>query len=141
VLAPWQPIGVREGEFASVHALPLQAWGTRFRVLAERDLLVRDRVGRATIAGGCWRMFGMEDDLAMAATLIVLAEQEWLGECIERARAASSWGLISASDPRSHAGLRAVLHIADAALVSAERERNALAMRRRDYESDDDGST
>jgi hypothetical protein len=137
-LSRWRPIGPQEGEFAHVHALPLQAWGTRFRLLADRELLVRDRVGKATVAGGCWRMFGLREDLAMAATLIVLAEQDWPAECIERARESNSWGLISASDPWSHGGLRVVSHIADAALVSAERERNALQMRRRDYESTDE---
>lgn len=134
-LAGWQTIGVEEGEFARVHALALQTWGTRFRLLAERELLVRDHVGRTSVAGGCWRTFGLEEDLAMAATLIVLAEQEWPEECIERARESNSWGLISASDPWSHGGLRTVSHIADAALVSAERERNALEMRQHDYES------
>ncbi len=124
----WEPLEVEKGSFANEHALDLRPRGTRFWRVS--DMIIHEEIGQSSVRNSCWRPYGMPDDPASAAAIIALAEEAWPRECMERARAESSWGSISASTIWSHAALRAVLHAADSAVLSAERRRRATDLLR-----------
>jgi hypothetical protein len=124
----WEQLEVVAGAFARRHALELDRREGRFWWVPGPDLLVDELIGRESVTSACWQPFGLAEDRGSAATLAALARHAMPRECVERARADCAWGLISASSIWSDAAMRTVLHVADAACVTAERDRRRVEM-------------
>jgi hypothetical protein len=75
-----------------------------------------------------WRVFGMDvaDDAALA--LAQRAAEAWPRECTRRAERECPAGLIYPKDPNFRMAVRAMIRVADAARVTAERTRRAAEM-------------
>ncbi len=94
-------------------------WGVEWYWSPADERLVRRAVDPVRIED--WRVVGLADDLATAVALISHRLRLWPQACIERAASDSGIGLLQARGVQSHAVLRAILRMANAAMVSAER--------------------
>lgn len=76
-----------------------------------------------------WRVFGMTSDNPRAAVLAQRAAEPWAAACSNRADAAAPLGMIYSKTPAWRRTLYALIALADAARVIAERTRRADDLR------------
>jgi hypothetical protein len=81
---------------------------------------------RVTTQGGVrteiWQLVGFDDDLAAAVALIERQAQcSWMGHCLQRFLRDCAPGKLKAHAPRSVAGILALMILANAAIVDADR--------------------
>jgi hypothetical protein len=123
--AQWETLDFEPGQFAARHALNMTPWDGAFRYLPEQQLLAYDIAGDAGTKSSLWRLVNCGDEQARAhaAALLLLANEPFPGQCINRAEIFCTWSRMSVTKTWIHAGLRMVLHIAYSALITAERLR------------------
>ncbi|HEV7529012.1 MAG TPA: hypothetical protein VGO29_08960 [Solirubrobacteraceae bacterium] len=123
-LAGWQRLTeIDRGRLAVAHGIEPAPEGTWFTFHEDQRLLIRNVAGDAGIERSCWRIFGDQLALADAAALIAINGSSLTKACTDRAVQQGGWGMLSVAKPWIHAGMRAVQHLADVALVTAERTR------------------
>jgi hypothetical protein len=105
-------------------ALEHDPWRHTFRTL-NNDTLLRTETGPSGSVTEAWRVFGMANDDQRALALVQRASEAWTRECIDRAEKTCPVGLNYAKEPAFRMAMRAMLRLADAARVTAERERRA----------------
>jgi hypothetical protein len=114
---------IDRGPLAAAHGIEPAPEGTWFTYHEDQRLLIRHVAGDAGIERSCWRIFGDHLTLADAAALIAINGSSLTKACTDRAVQQGGWGMLSVAKPWIHAGVRAVEHLADVALVTAERTR------------------
>jgi hypothetical protein len=115
-----------EPDIAARWGLELDRWSTTFSAVDD-DLLLRTETASTGARTEGWRTFGMANTDQRALALAQRAAETWTHACIRRAETDAPPGKVYAKDPAFRLALRAMLRFADAALVSAERQRRAEA--------------
>jgi len=111
--------GLADFKYARPLGLRPEKWGRTYHWWADQDLLLAQDTGAKVETFTAWRTVNL---IPQAAVLLAAIEEEtWPAECIERSGRMGGWGRVTASSLRSQGALRAVLHVADAALIGAER--------------------
>jgi hypothetical protein len=99
-------------------------------IVDDRHLLRVARSGSGTDLA-LWRVFGMPSNDPRAAVLAQRAAEPWAAACTKRADAAAPVGMIYSKTPAWRRTLYALIALADAARVIAERTRRADGIRTR----------
>lgn len=102
--------------------LTAPAWNTSFQVLGDDELLRVDSSGFGATAR-LWRVFGMRPDDQRAAAAAERAAETWPRTCVTRADAAAPPGRAYPKAAAHRRTMMALGAVADAAHVTAERER------------------
>jgi hypothetical protein len=117
-----EPVHPEVSALSAAMYVALAPWGDTWHWWADQELLVRRRMARARVETfTAFRLTNLSDDLAIAVALACLEQEDWPRECGRRAAKDGAWGRLSASSIRTHAGLRTALHLADAAMLAADR--------------------
>jgi hypothetical protein len=104
--------------------LEASPWTIAFQAIGD-NLLLRVASDKGGTRATLWRVFGMSNDDQRALALAQRDSEEWTHACALRANAAAPPGLVYAKDPAFRMAVRALVRVADAARVTAERDRRA----------------
>lgn len=104
----------------------MSPWDVTFRAIGD-DLLLRSANVGDGVDTTLWRVFGMANSDPRAAVLAQRVAEPWTLTCSRRAVADAPPGRIYAQRPVFRMALRAFIRFADAARVTAERQRRASA--------------
>jgi hypothetical protein len=119
--SPQRPLAL-DVRTASIWGLTAPSWSVAFRAYGDDGILRVDRTGGGARAF-MYRVFGMSVDDPRAVALVQRAAETWAEDCAARADSASPPGKVYAKDPAFRRAVLAIVAVADAAHVNAERAR------------------
>jgi hypothetical protein len=117
-----------EPGLAAEFGITVSALDVAVAIVDDEYLLRVARSGNGTDLA-LWRVFGMPSDDPRAAVLAQRAAEPWSEACTTRAQASAPLGMIRATTPAWRRTLYALIAVADAARVIAERTRRADELR------------
>ena len=124
--------GFRRGDFEVVQATGSDlsvallldghgGWGESWHWNNEQETLLKRVLSGRVEQFIAFRARGLNDDRGRAIALAKLEQEQWQRDCAERAAIDDGWGMLSVSSIASHAGMRGLLHVSEAALIATDR--------------------
>jgi hypothetical protein len=104
---------------------PAAPWGVQMLWSPNEATLLRRQAGAGAWTKA-WRLVNVaEGDMPIAVALVERSLEDWPNSCLARAMAACAPGFLKSSNIASQAAWRALMRVADAALVDADRRMRA----------------